>query len=362
MTDAIDPRAMEVFAAALRALPKATVGKDVIWQIFSSTFRDRAGVNARQRLLAVLRELEQRGALRFPRRRAAWDCSLEPPLPMKITLIRERKRRVPPAWRSFPWDERLDWVADLPSLAPAEEALLRRIHDGLCTGAFAEPAPVKYRSLQLTGREKRLKTIMKSALFREGRLTPELLGCMPETQPLAWESMGISSAVLIFENAGPFLMARDMLATVDDPPYGILAYGDGNRISASVGYLLSIGRRIGRIDYVGDLDVAGLEIALRAQSSAARLGLPDVRPAVRFHRAMLHAAATLGSPEGWPVPRRKDKQDAPTPEQISAAVLFWQPELRAAAEAILTGERRIPEEVLGPDEMKQALLTPLSER
>jgi len=116
---------------------------------------------------------------------------------------------------------------------------------------------MKYRSLQLTGDEKRLATWMGTSLFGPGRLTLPLLGCLPDVLPLAWEAVGDGGRMVIFENAGPFVVARGVLAGMSDRPFDLVGYGAGGSIVASLGHLLTIEPRPTSIAYVGDLDRAG---------------------------------------------------------------------------------------------------------
>lgn len=102
--------------------------------------------------------------------------------------------------------------------------------------------------------------------------------------------------MLVFENAGPFSVARRVLAEMRDRPYDLVAYGGGRSILAALGYLKELDRRIDRIHYVGDLDPTGMEIAAACRRRSAQIGLPPVAPASELHRAMLEAAAAFGSP------------------------------------------------------------------
>ena len=92
-------------------------------------------------------------------------------------------------WRQFPWHPCLQWVFRLRSLPPDHFAFLKQLNRGLVEGWFEQPECFKYRSLQLTGDEKRLETLVKGTLFAPGCLTLEMLGCLPETLPLAAEQL-----------------------------------------------------------------------------------------------------------------------------------------------------------------------------
>ena len=65
---------------------------------------------------------------------------------------------------------------------------------------------------------------------------------------------------------------------------------------------------------------------------------------------LLCAAAAFGEADGWPAARGSDEAG---PRRGDDALLAWlPPDVRANARRVLEAGRRIPEEVLGPDELK----------
>lgn len=158
-----------------------------------------------------------------------------------------------------------------------------------------------HRSLQLTGNEKRLGELLHSALFRPGRLSLALLG-----------------------------------------------FGSGASFERSVLHLTLVEHQIERIEYVGDLDRHGLRIARRAAELAQSEHLPPIVPARGLHRAMLQSVQQFGYPEGLeyqPKARRSDSSDE--------ALAAWLPgDVRMDVLKIIQAGRRVPEEVLGPDELQ----------
>ncbi len=264
------------------------------------------------------------------------------------TLRREGAPRRDDRWRTFPWHPALAWVADRRTLARAQVDFLRRVHDGLRDGAFRQPAPLKYRSLQLTGDEKRLSALAKTALFGLGRLTLELLGCLPDRVPLAWANVGDGSATLVVENAGLFNVAVSVLRQLPRRPYGIVVYGAGTGVEQALPGLRDLGRPVTSVNYVGDLDRPGLRIANATARTAREAGLPSLEPAPALHECMLDAAAHLGYPSGWLTRAGRSRAD-------DAQLVSWLPrDVRARVRGILAAGRRVPEEVLGPDELLSA--------
>jgi Protein of unknown function C-terminus (DUF2399) len=153
--------------------------------------------------------------------------------------------------------------------------------------------------------------------------------------------------MLIFENAGPFAVARRMLNQLTVRPYDLVAYGGGISVLASLEHIKTIDRRVVSIHYVGDLDQPGLEIAARARKRSTDLELPVIESAVELHRQMLEAAAAFGYPNGWP-------GHASTELERDRVLGGLPADVRARIGALLEAGRRIPEEILGPDEVRAA--------
>jgi hypothetical protein len=93
-------------------------------------------------------------------------------------------------------------------------------------------------------------------------------------------------------------------------------------------------------------DDTGLDIAWNARRYAARLGLPVIQPATEVHRLMLASAQAFGHVDGWPSHERRSDADR------CRAVEILDIEIRERVERLLRAGRRIPEEVLGPTELR----------
>ena len=345
----LDPRRLEEFAGRVSAHPRRRMDSAAIWGAFAAAFPARpVGSEERVWLRAALENLESRGILRLPSLRGPrWDRTIGVSLPLSVDVVSEPNAPRARQWRTFPWHPRLQWVADVVSLSQQAEGFLRRVHEGMVSGRFAEKAPLKYRSLQLTGDEKALAELAKTRLFGPGRLDFELLGCIDDAPPLAWQRVSGEPSLIVFENTGAFAVARRIMASVPHPPYGLVACGEGARFQRSMVQLKDIPGPLERIDYAGDLDHEGLQLAVAANRAAIAAGLPEIRPAESLHRAMLVSAKQFGHPLGWP-----SRSSSRRPEWD--AVQFVSPELRALVRAVLESGRRIPEEVLGPDELAAA--------
>lgn len=350
MLSELDPACLLRFSSLLSETRCTRIPRELLWQAYARAFPNRPqGPEERQWFAQSLALLADQGALRLPATGGrGWDRSAVPPIPLFVQFNLCTAPNPERTWRYFPWHPALAWIADILYLAEDQLAFLRRVHEGLVGGRFADRAPMKYRSLQLTGSEKRLEELRRSELFRGGRLTLDLLGCFVETLPFAWETVSDNPRIIIFENAGPFAVARLVLQEMTNPPYGMVGFGGGRGFSTSVRHLTSIGRPVDAIRYVGDVDTEGLAIPQDASRAAVAVGLPAVEPAVEMHEAMFASAAALGFPAGWP------RQKPIAVAKAAAPVHFLVPSLRDRAIEILRQGNRIPEEVLGPEEMRQA--------
>jgi hypothetical protein len=129
----------------------------------------------------------------------------------------------------------------------------------------------------------------------------------------------------------------------------MLGFGGGRGFERSILHFQFIERHISRIEYVGDLDRPGLHIARGAERLAQREGLPPVLPARGLHRAMLASIRQFGYPEGLEYQDRERRNDPDDEELVS-----WLPEdVRLECLTIIRAGKRIPEEVLGPDELQR---------
>ncbi len=349
----LDPTRLEDFGRRLAEYPRRRISRRDLWAAFAAAFPGRPqGREERMWFLNALERLAAEGQVRLPSPRGnRWENTIGVAVPISVDLVRDRPQASRADWRKFPWHSSLHWIVELQYLSDEQLVFLQRVHEGLVRKEFEIQAPLKYRSLQLTGDEKKLQQLMKSKLFGPSRLTAEFLGCLTEVVPLAWESISDNPRMVVFENAGPFAVARAVLASMQNPPYGMVAYGGGARFEPSIRHLLTLGRPIQEIEYVGDLDWEGLRIALAAQRIAKSLSLPAIRPAQGLHAAMLAACREFGHPRGWPhlSTERRGRSDA-------SLLRFLPEEARSMTLEVLKAGNRIPEEILGPVELTSVWL------
>lgn len=301
-------------------------------------------------MAAALTSGEHAGYWVLPSTRGrCWDRSGIPALPHHI----ERPATAPrvirdDAWRHEVWPGPLAWVPREALLTPQHVAVLRAVRAHLAAGTFDEPAPLKTRSLQVTGDEKRFGSLLSpTGLLRASRVPVEVWNLLPAPVPLPWHRVDQNVTTgLIVENAAPYRLLQAILRP--GGPVGVLAAGNGSQVCDGVLGLAECGP-ITMWWYLGDLDAEGIAIAQLTAAAAAKAGGAAIAPLPGGYAAMIEAAARLLAPGGWP-----DLKS--TGRHAHASLLPWVPPgVRDAVEGLLAAGCRIPEEVLTPADWRQLL-------
>ncbi len=216
-----------------------------------------------------------------------------------------------------------------------------RIHRFLAEGGRTRSrVPIKERSAELFGQEKRLDTLKDGALFLPGRLTLEALRCFVVAPPLVWEPLPASTALrplLVLENHGTFhSFARWNRAAA---AYAAVIYGAGDAfktLAPSLAFTLGAMAWDGRTLYFGDLDAEGLTIPLVARHSFRAAGLSDPIAHVGCYQQLLLRAADVELPR------------AAEPMELPPDVPAWLgDELAAKVGTWFMRGTRIPQELVG---------------
>ena len=168
--------------------------------------------------------------------------------------------------------------------------------------------PIKERSLQIFGDEKRLDILFPSALFRSGRLDlTKHLFCELIGVPLAWKrgpSAASQKPLIVIENAATWHSYCRW--NVDRNLFSAVVYGDGNRFADGIRYLKDLFVELGgtrRVLYFGDVDPQGLLIPQEGSARAQAAGLPAVEPHLWSYRQLLQLGHGRGQAwEGEPPP------------------------------------------------------------
>lgn len=328
-------------AQLLVALQRLSAGRrrvalDDVWRAFRQAVPGYiADSEARIRLAALLADLEDGGQLSRPRGRKLWDHTIDPPLPSWIELNAAPRPSPPPRdHQQIAWPPPLAFVSTLRRVRNLDELLAIRTF--LASGPDRYPTvPIRERSVEIFGDEKRLDVLSRSSLFAPGRLTLELLRCHEVAPPLVWEPGPASSppCILVLENLHTYDSFRRWNRTA--AAYRAIAYGHGSEFFATV---RDLPRLLADLDatealYFGDLDPNGLHIAAAADRWLRDQGL-DLVPATRWYSLLLDRA------EGRRIPGE--------PTTAASLDLAWlPPPLRERTRALFTAGHRGPQELVG---------------
>ncbi len=255
-----------------------------------------------------------------------------------VPLTADETRQI----REFPWIAELAFLREarvnisFAELLPLNEFIKHK-------AAMREIVPIKERSLQIFGDEKRLDLLLSSALFREGRLDIKRdLRCEVIGVPLAWKRgpvLGVHQPLIVLENAATWHSYCRW--NVDRGHFSAVVYGDGNRFADGVRYLADIFAELGglrRVFYFGDLDPQGLLIPQEASTRALAAGLPAVEPHLWSYRALLNFRD--GQSQPWEGP------------PASSTLCDWLEDCGEPARRLLSGSLRLAQEHIGWEYLK----------
>lgn len=318
-------------AAALEEWPARTLPLQQLWMLFAAA--DPVGATQPSRradLAATLDALAAAGVLRQSKSR---DTSATPALPTRVTLpAAAPTESAATLARAVPWRPELAWVP-ATRITVGQVSLLQAVNSWLRDrGRDDDVAPIRERSLELFGHEKRLDRMLATSLFAPGRLTLDLLRTFRVRPPLAARRVGAGPVLLVVENSDTFDTLVRVLGA-DPGLVGCVAWGAGAAFESSV---LSIADLPGidTVTYFGDLDADGLRFPASASALAVTHGLPPVRPADGLYRLLL----ATGVPQ----------HGQPSIDLERAATLCeWLPlALQKPAIALLSGGVRLPQEAV----------------
>jgi hypothetical protein len=203
--------------------------------------------------------------------------------------------------------EKFAWAPELPFAHTVRDArqlhVLLLVQQFLAEGGRGRPiVPIKERSIELFGREKRLEMLKDGWLFEPRRLSLELLRCFLVPPPLLWESPGgetRSCPVLVLENHNTYhSFARWNRAA---SCYAAVVFGNGDAFKSGAAGLVEVVRSLswdGRLFYFGDLDPEGLIIPLAASATLSTVEMPALQPHHGCYRKLLARAKATTLPTG----------------------------------------------------------------
>lgn len=262
-----------------------------VWTVYRAQVRGTTGDSeARAELARLLAALAEEGVAELPKGRSSWDGSVEPPLPTWIALRRPGHADEPRADPgAVAWPPELMFAADPRFRHMMGELLAIKafLADG---GRTRVDVPMRERSLQIFGDEKRLDGLRKGVAFRDGHLTLAMLRCYSVAPPLVFEAVAGAAAprLLVLENLHTYESFRRWNREVRC--YAAIVYGHGSEFRGTVRDLPRVCRHTGAsaVEYFGDVDREGLCIPVQAQRVLATAGCDLVLgPAARWYALLL---------------------------------------------------------------------------
>jgi hypothetical protein len=314
---------------------KVRVDIQAAWTAFASAYPHLiTASDAREKLLQILQSLTAQGEIGLPKGKHGWDFSTKPGLPNWIQILHPVKAKERKQMAEIPWPPELRFASNLNSTIHLETLL--KIKGWLARGGRnAEPVPIKERSLEIFGDEKKLDKLLKTNL--EAHITVNLLRCYPVHPALTWKSGKASQAgaVLILENLSTF--HSFVRWNEVQKCYAACVYGAGLSIQKTFENLKEVLQQIAaeEILYFGDLDAVGLSIPRQLGDMTIELGLPSVRPASRWYTLLVESFS-------------EERVTKKTPGPYSSADLNWLEEpVRSQALQIFEKGYRVPQELVG---------------
>ena len=283
------------FAARLALSPRKRVELAQVKQLYFELHPEMRNHPERSALLLqMLQELAAAGALALPAR-GSWEKVGQPALPLWVALVREREEDPREDFSKVPWVPELGFWPELkpPQLVAAKainEFLLRR------RGSFAL-VPIKERSLEIFGDEKRLDAMRFGNSLFSGRLPLDILGAFMVPLPLPYRvAPAPGKPVLVVENHNSYWSFGEWNQRA--LRYSAVVYGAGEAFrstGAALGQVLREVEGVGAL-YLGDLDPKGIGIPLDFNRTAAA-DEPKVAPALEWYAWLLANGRQRDRPE-----------------------------------------------------------------
>ncbi len=292
----------------------------------------------RERLdaLAALNVIE------FPAaKRKNWDNSSRPPLPLWVTQ-RTGRLLQPIDPFSIAWVPELSFCARLRNRAQLEAAI--KINDYLINNRhlLAELLPLRERSLEIFGDEKRMDSMIINGHFFGGKLSLAALGAVSVAAPIPFEFSGHKSKrILIVENHHTYWSMCQW--NKSEPHYSAVVWGGGNAVLRNIeGVAQLVNQLEGTgIDYFGDIDLRGLQI-LQATITGLKTNYSiDASAAHSFYNWLLQHG------------QRCSSGVSPEPELIRPTITNFPAAAAGQIVALIASGKRIPQESLNSRQLKK---------
>ncbi|MDA9433694.1 Wadjet anti-phage system protein JetD domain-containing protein [Bradyrhizobium sp. CCBAU 51627] len=333
------PEPADRLVRALKKTGRRRIALEMLRQQFAMACPELAEQpDRRMRLADALRSAADSGAILLPKQSRSWDRTGGAALPGFVLLATPRSKPLPVVLPGYGWHPLLAFAAGERNRLRLQSA--KRINEWLKTDPNLNVVvPIKERSLEIFGDEKRLDQLRGGMTTLFGQLTLAALGCRVCPIPLPFEA-GPASArgqpILIVENNDTWASFSEWNRRAGR--FAVVAYAGGGH-GKSLGYDETfIDELLDRFQatqlfYFGDIDPAGLRIASRAAERRARRGGLALRPMATLYAWLLSHGTRTALRSG---------------ERASPSDLAWLPQdLRDPVEALFSTGQRLPQESLG---------------
>lgn len=285
----------EPFLGILRTSSRKRVDLTLVKTAFYQAYPGTSTSSSRnQQLLDVLRELEASALISLPAV-GSWEKVGNPPMPSWIQLVREDTAQPRLDYSSTPWVPEMGFWTELK---PAALEGAKAINDFLLRKRTSlRLVPIKERSLEIFGDEKRLDAMRTGDALFGGRLPISAIGAFQVPLPLPYRSANApGKPVLVVENHNSFWSFGEWNKTAKR--YSAVVYGSGNEFRSSGAAMGQVLAEVGGVgaEYLGDLDPAGIRIPYEFNGASATARYP-VRPALDLYRWLLVNGRRREKPE-----------------------------------------------------------------
>ena len=324
---------------ALKKTGRRRIPLDMLREQFASACPELAEQpDRRTRLAEALRHAADAGDIMLPRQARSWDHVAGAPLPGFVMLAALDTPPAPIISPGYAWHPLLSFASGERNRLRLESA--KRINEWLKSDPdLTLIVPIKERSLEIFGDEKRLDQLRGGTTVVFGRLSLAALGCRVCPIPLPFEPGPEGTRgrpILIIENNDTW--ASFSVWNRSCARYSAVAYAGGGHGKNLAYDETFIDELVGRFQanalfYFGDLDPAGLRIANRAAERRSSRGAIPLQPAANLYAWLLDhgTRTTLRASE------RALERD-----------LAWLPDyFRSRIESLFAAKQRIPQEALG---------------
>lgn len=192
--------------------------------------------------------------------RRNWSPDLKYPLPRWILIANKTKVPVIDPC-SIAWVQELSFCTTLRNRSQLQAAI--RINDFLIVNraSLTDLLPVRERSLQIFGDEKRLDALTSKDSLFGGRFPLSAIGAFTVAPPIPFESSGSPDLkILVVENHNTYWSMCKWNARTHR--YSAVAWGGGNTVLKHAEGIVQLENELGArgIEYFGDIDYRGLQI------------------------------------------------------------------------------------------------------